>query len=759
MNMEEQILKLLQERYFLKNEKSWEDIAKRVSSIFPEIYDDILNKNFIPSSPTLMNCNTNGERIGTLSSCFPMNLVDSIEGIFESLGECAKVTKYAGGIGIDASNLRSSNESIKGIGGRKSSGALSFINIFNSMLDGISQMGTRRGAGMVLLSIYNPDILKFIHAKTDETKFNRFNFSIKIPNSFYDRLEKEPNSIHLVKNIVDKQNYPLMNEHGKEVSTKELWDIIINQSYKTAEPGIFNESMAFERCTVTNINKNVICNPCSEFTGIPYQSCNLGSINLSHLINKKNEFDWIRFENIISNATLFLNKIIDNNNYPINKIKDITTATRPIGLGVMGLAHLFFKLKIPYNSKKALSLTNDIFKYLTLKSMQKSVELAKDFGYYSAYDESIFLQANRRFFENKEKFYNIDIEKLIKDIKKYGVYNSSNTSIAPTGTISYLCNTSGGIEPIFSLLYSRKIEKENKEYEIVNIFDPVFKQYLDENFLEKEQKIIIDEIKNNNGSCQKSSIIPEEIKKIFVTANDLKPIEHLDLLECVANNISLSVSKTINLPENISIKEVSDVFLEAHKKGIIGVTIFREGSRKAILSSQKDNPNRLSPKRPKSLPCHVYKIKVQGNDWRVFVGLLDNKPYEIFSGKVQIVDLPSSMESGIITKIKKGVYQFEYNNEVLIKDITTIFQSTDQEALTRQISTNLRHSIPIEFIVEQLSKSYGTISDFNKSIVRALKKYIKDNVKSSIKCSSCDTIMVYQEGCVTCPNCGISHCG
>jgi len=766
--MKESILKLLKDRYFLPNEDSWEQLAERVGKIYDPITEYVKNMMFVPSTPTLMNANTRGKRVGTLSSCFPMNIEDSIEGIFDSLKEAALVTKYGGGVGYDFSNLRSEKEFVKGIGGRMSSGPLPFIKIFNEMLDGVQQGGSRRGAGMALLDIEHPSILAFIKEKQNLGTCNRFNFSIKVSDQFYKDLDKNPDKIHKVK-LIDGKFVDLLDEIEKPVTVKQLWDLIIDCAWTTAEPGLFNRDIAFRQCTVTNIDKTVICNPCSEFSDIPYSSCNLGSINLSKLVFN-GVFNWNVFSVLIGLATRFLDSVIDHNKFPIKKIEFITKKIRPLGLGFMGLAHCLYKMKIAYNSKEAYKFAETMSRYLTLRSMQESVELAKEAGTsYPAFDYDLFMTANKRFFI-EDKCQEIDVKKLVHDIKKFGIRNSSQTSIAPTGSISTICMVSGGMEPLFALTYARKIEKLNKEYDILYVSDPIFDEYLNENFTQEQKTKILQEVADDKGSCRKCKDIPEEWKKIFVVASDLNPIEHLDILQSVAINTSLSVSKTINLPNSCSKEEIGNVYREAHKRGVIGVTVYRDGCREGILVHNLKDEEIINyhdaPKRPKSLPCHVYRISVfnkvsqESEKWIVFVGLFKNHPYEVFAGKVELVDLMSSIEEGAITKVKSGIYQFEYNGEVLIKDIRSIFHSDVHEALTRLISSCLRHGVRPEFINEQLSKSDGNIVDFNKAIIRAFKKYIKEQETGQL-CPKCNNKMIYAEGCVKClnPECGFAKCG
>ena len=775
--MQDKILKLLSERYFLKNEKTWDDIAKRISAIYPESYEYIKNMEFIPSSPTIMNLNTKGERKGTLSSCFPMDIEDSIEGIMEAMKECALVTKAGGGCGYPWSKLRGHIELVKGVNAN-SSGVLPFIQIFDSVLDGILQGGKRRGAGSSLLSIYHSDILKFIDAKKDIKKFNRSNFSIDIDDLFYKILKNNPDKTFKIRTVVDEKEYDLKDENGKIYSYKDLWNKIIDSAWLCAEPGIFNGSIAFNRCTCTNINKMVVPNPCFEFCHIPYNSCNLGSINVSKLVTVNGfvNFDWDKFKKIIDMATVYLNKIIDNNTFPIDKIKDVTKKSRPIGLGLMGLSHLFYKLNISYDSEKAEDFTKEMIRYMTLESMLVSVEKAKNKGKaYEYFDYNTFMSANERFF-TKDKCREIDVEQLKRDIKKYGCYNSSQTSIAPTGSISFLADCSSGIEPVFALAYTRKIEKLNKEYEIVTICDSIFEEYITNNYLHEKDKIL-EYVSKNNGSCKGCNELPKSVQDIFVVAGNIDKEWHLKILAAVANNVSLSVSKTINLPSDATKRQIADIYIKAHEMGIIGVTVYRDGCREGILnhidggikpeSVQRHN----APKRPEKLPCDIHEIRVEGEQYLVMVGFLNGTIYEMFVTKDYKFIKLEGHTTGIIKKIKdknKKDKMTYYNlivndsekdeEKTVIKNIGKVSKSI-YGSLSRAISTELRHGVPLQIVVDQLNKTEG-FTEFDKIVSRILKHYIKEGeeVLTSEVCPECGGKLRYHDGCKSCP-CGWWKCG
>ena len=776
--MESAIQKLLRERYYLPSENTWNDIATRVSAIYPPILDDIKSKAFIPSSPTLMNANTQDERKGTLSSCFTMKIEDSIEGIFNSIKEGAIVTKASGGVGYDFSILRSSNEGIKSLFNRPSSGPIPFMLMFNQMLDGIQQGGVRRGAGMGMLRITHPNILDFIRIKNNKGVMERLNLSVKMTDEFYEQLKTNPNTTHQVI-YKDKTKCDLL-DNGKPVTVKQLWNEIIEYAWKCAEPGLINEDIAKRQCTVTNESDEILTNPCSEFVNIPYASCNLGSINLTKCI-VNGMFDWAEFHRLIRNATRFLNNVIDVNDFPLEKIKDVTLRVRPIGLGAMGYAHMLYMMGIPFNSLTANQLCNDIFNMLTLVSMSESCTIAEETGQsYPSYDYDLFMKANERFFnlnslqgDTNEKI--LFVSNLKERIKKTGVANSCFTSIAPNGSIGYIADmTTGGIEPVFALTYARRIEKLDKQYEIVYITDPVFGKYLDDNYDEKTRIKILAQVSDSKGSCQNVKEIPEADRKVFVVASDLTPMEHLDSLAIVARNTSLSVSKTINLPANATREEISEVYLKAHSMGIIGVTVYRDGCREGVLVHNVDKDNKQmivknnAPIRPKSIPCHVYRVSIfnkttnLSEKWIIFVGLLNDEPYEIIAGKINGHDFDVDITEGEMVKTKldgKKVYQFVCNGYVLCDDVCGTYLNELREYATRLMSLALRHGSGVEHLQSVLRKS-GTIVDFNQAIVRAISKYVK-NFNSKERCPRCNSDLRYVEGCVKCssPDCSYSRCG
>ena len=776
LKLEPHIENILKERYYLKTETSWEQTAKRLSCLYPKMYDYILQRRFIPSTPTLMNLNTNGERKGTLSSCFILDIEDSIDEIMNSMKDAAFVTKAAGGVGYNFSKLRGSNENVKTISAN-SGGVMAFIQIFDSVLDGVRQGGRRRGAGMSMLSVYHPDILTFIDAKAGDTKkYTRSNFSVNPDSNFYETLKKTPHKIFKTRNVVDKKENDLVDGNGTVYTYKMLWDKIIHNAWSSAEPGIFNGDIAADRCSCKHITRNVFCNPCSEYTHIPYTSCNLSSFNVASFV-KDGEFNWKEFEGAVGDAVIYMNGIIDKNDYPIEKIRKETLAVRPIGMGVMGVAHLLYLLQIPYDSVEAYKLIEKLLKYQTLVAMKKSMEMSKETGKtYEYYDYNTFMDANARFF-GSDMFMNVDVAKLKSDIKKYGIYNSCLTSIAPTGTISYIADCSGGIEPVFGLVFTRKIEKENRNYEKVYLVDNIFKKYVEANYKDKSDKIY-EYVSNNNGSCQGCEMLSKKEQSIFKVSGDITPDWHLKILAAAANNINLSVSKTINLPKDCSEKEIGEVFLKAYELGIIGVTVYRDGSREGVLIHNDNVPNVLpdhierhnAPKRPVDLQCDIHEMTVMTDGKKdrfvALVGKLAGTVYEIFVTKDPKNKLDfNKHKTGIIRKVKKGRYDLIIVNgeeKIYIEDMSKTFGGK-MGTLSRLASMSLRHGTPLPIVVDQLAKGVdGTMLDFEKCVARVLKHYIQDGerVVTSETCPNCGKKLIYVEGCKACSDkeCGWSKC-
>lgn len=767
--MKQAIQKLLKERYYLPHENEWNHIADRVSAIYPPIGLMLRRKEFIPSSPTLMNANTGGLRKGTLSSCFIMGIEDSIgtehskESIFDSLKETAIVTKACGGVGYVFSRIRSEGEIIKSIG-RPSSGPIPFMHMFNSVADGMTQGGARKGAIMGQFDVEHPQILDVIKEKHGKKVLQRINISIRLGDDFYKQLKEHPFSNFYVKDLSGVST-ALYSTNGDPLTISDVWNEIVEYAWQNGDPGIFNKDIATRQCSVVSIGAYVASNPCAEFTGIPYSSCNLGSVNMAMMlkqINSKWVVDYTKLDRTVRTATRFLNAVIDVNDFPLEKIKEIALKIRPIGLGVMGVAHMFYLLEIPYNSSEALLLEEQLMHRITTISMEESVNMSIETGMcYPAFDYDEYMRANERFFEPKEWWTEEDhdrIDALRYNIYEHGIMNSCNTSIAPTGTISFISGTilalnsgtSGGIEPVYSLVGSRKIEKTGGEYETVYMVDSVFDDYLYSNFDLEKIAIILEKVSKNKGSCQGITEVPEYWQKIFVTAQDLTPDEHLNMLGVVARNTSLSVSKTINLPNNATRKQISDVYLRAHELGIIGVTVYRDRCRDQILTAGEENiPEEVKLMRPPYLEADFHSTTIHGQKFAIVVGLYNKQPYEVFALKMTV---KHKDRKGQLVKVSKTRYDFVADT-LTIENINVT--QPEEKAITLMASMSLRHGVPITSVIKTITKASDNVTDFASAIVRVLKKYIKEEYQV---CPECGEKLIFTDGCTSCSNCGFSKC-
>lgn len=538
---------VLKSRYFLRDEKSgvienFEQLSYRVSrsiaevdKLFDNFYpvhktidifqDLIFNLKFLPNSPTLMNA---GTKNGQLAACFVLPIEDSLKSIFDTLKFTAIIHQSGGGTGFSFSKLRPKGDVVSSTHG-VSSGPVSFMKIFDMATSIIKQGGKRRGANMGILRVDHPDILEFISCKESTEAFKNFNISVGLTKEFLIAL-KDKVDIKLVN--------PRTKKVEKSISAKEIFDNIVYYAWKTGDPGIINLDIINSTNPTPALGQIEATNPCGEQPLLPYESCTLGSINLTKFI-KNGSIDYDELSKTVSHAVHFLDNVIELNKYPIKRIENVTKKTRKIGLGVMGFADLLILLNIPYESQSALNLANDLMKFITEMAVMKSRELAKKRGAFPAFPKSIYAKRG----EPERR-------------------NATVTTIAPTGTISIIAGVSSGIEPVFSFILKRNIM--DKEYEEVH---PIYDRYI------KEGKTID--------------------KKVFVTAHEISPLWHLRIQEAFQKHTENAVSKTINLPENAKEDEVREIFLTAIEANLKGVTVYRDRSRpKQTLNFCNINPEK-----------------------------------------------------------------------------------------------------------------------------------------------------------------------
>lgn len=550
----EELLSLIEER--------WDMLYENVIDVFFQV---MANRYFLPNSPTLMNANA---PLGQLSACFVLPVYDSIESIFESLKNTALIHKSGGGTGFNFSKLRPKGDVVKSTSG-VASGPVSFMRIYDVATDVIKQGGKRRGANMGILRVDHPDIVDFIYAKSEEGVFKNFNISVAVTDEFMEAVEKGA-EFRLVN--------PRTGQPVQEVNARYLFDMIVYNAWRSGDPGMIFIDTINRHNPTPHLGVIEATNPCGEQPLLPYESCNLGSINLERMVKfeeGKWVVDWRKLREVVRVATHFLDNVIDANQFPIPEIEEKTLMTRKIGLGVMGWANMLFRLGIPYDSEEAIDLARRIMEYINYHSKLMSAELAKVRGSFPAFKSSIYDSDNPRMpfeAEGEAKHYTLDWSRVREAVKKYGIRNATTTTVAPTGTISIIAGTSSGIEPVFALVYSRNVLGGVRLFEVNTVLEDVL----------KERGIYNDEVMaevSKTGTISHIESLPEDVRRVFVTALEISVDWHVRMQAAFQEFTDNAVSKTINLRPDASPEDVKKAFLLAYRLGCKGITVYRYGSK------------------------------------------------------------------------------------------------------------------------------------------------------------------------------------
>ena len=701
-------LEILNKRYFLKDKdgnviEDWDKLCKRVSNAVakdePEkerdewakkYYDLIYNLKFLPNSPTLMNAGTPD---GMLSGCFVLPIEDNMNSIMDAVKHAALVHKSGGGTGFSFGKLRPKNSIVKSTSG-VASGPVSFMRMINGVTEEIKQGGRRRGANLGSLPVHHPDIIDFINCKKDTSKITNFNISITVTDEFMEAVKKDGEY-----DIID----PRTQKTIKRIKAKPVFDLIVNNAWESGEPGL----LFIDRINRDNLYGTYeTTNPCGEVPLLPYESCNLGSINLFCYVNEKG-FDFEQLKKDVHIIVRFLDSIVSINNYPLEEIKTATLFTRKIGLGIMGLADAFIEMGTEYGDKNSIYLAENIMGYIKIEADKASVELATKKG------ESLVSQKLRKEKQSKTPIRNIQ-----------------TTVIAPTGTISLIAGASSGCEPIFSVGYIRKVVGSKD----MKIFNPLFLNALKENNIELT-KDLEDKILSQNSIADIKEI-PEKIRKLFKTAMDVSFEEHIKMQAALQKSVDGGISKTINLPNSATKSDVAKAYLLAYELKCKGITVYRDGSRPMQILSTKQEEKTSYRHRVKVTQGVTEKINTPLG--KLYLTVNKNKqedidPVEVF---IQIGKSGSDIKA--------------YN-----------------EAVGRLISLCFKYKIPVKDIVKQLKgikgeetifcegAKYGSIIDL---VGRKLENYIiKDKEVEKMKCPECGTILILEERCAKC-SCGYSKC-
>ena len=579
--------------------KKFDHYAEKVEEYFVLMTQQV----FLPNSPTMMNA---GGRLGQLSACFVLAMPDDMAGIMKSTSDAALIFKSGGGVGINYSDLRQEGDIVASTSG-VASGPVSFMNIINTVTEVVKQGGKRRGANMGIIDAWHPDIEKFITNKTEAGILENFNVSVGIEADFWNALVNTEDGKYMLRS-------PKNREPIREINAHQLIDLIAMSAWKSAEPGLIffdkiNQYNVFAKARGSPLRAT---NPCGEQSLYPYESCNLGSINLVKLVKRKAdgefEFDWQKYEETIRKTTRFLDNIIDVNNYPVNEIDVASKESRRIGLGVMGVADLLYKLLIPYNSKEGYEMQSKLSEALTYYSMEESVALAKTRGEFPLCSKTEFPEGKipiAAYYEKPKSVHSYDWDALISKIKKHGIRNVLTTTVAPTGTLSMIADCSNGMEPTFALVFEKRVTFGRFFYT-----NKIFQQVLRENGLYSEE--LLAKIADNYGSVKGIPEIPEWMQKIFVTAMDIHWSDHLCAQAVWQDWIGNAIAKTINMPYDVSVDDVKATYLLAHEMGLKGITVYRDRSRhEQVLHMTSKNAKKTFETRPSEIVTDFVNTKIK----------------------------------------------------------------------------------------------------------------------------------------------------
>jgi len=715
------------------------DENANISATEERFFQMMVNLEFMPNSPTLMNA---GRELQQLSACFVLPVEDSMESIFEAVKDTALIHKSGGGTGFSFSRLRAVGSKVNSTNG-VSSGPVSFMRVFDAATESVKQGGTRRGANMGILRVDHPDIMDFITCKMDGKTFTNFNISVALTNEFMEAVDAGRDY-----DLID----PTSGKRERSLNARNVMDSIVSCAWKNGDPGIIFIDRINRDNATPHLGQMESTNPCGEQPLLPYESCNLGSINLAKYV-KDGQIDYTALKEVTHEAVHFLDNVIDMNNYPIKKIADMTRGNRKIGLGIMGFSDVLVQMGIAYNSDKAIQTAEEIMSFINNESKKASEELAEKRSSFPNFKGSIF-----------------DKKKTSKSSGK--MRNATTTTIAPTGTISIICNSSSGIEPIFALSYIRNVMDNDKLVEVNPLFEKVAKE---RGFYSKE---LMEKVAYHGGVSELKEV-PADVRRVFVTAHEVSPEWHLRMQAAFQAHTDNAVSKTVNFPNSATKEDVKKAYMLAYHLGCKGVTIYRDGSRdgqvlstgattsgKKVDVSKVAEPHKHMRPRPNVVTGSTQRIPTGcGNIYVTVNEDEDGSPFELF------------------TQIGKAGG----------------CAASQTETIGRLVSLALRSGIDVEDVIKQLRNischqpiwdNGGRILSCADAIGKALERHHKKEFSNNVKpvavqegaakpktaegngngsspasaiataaaCPDCGSGMEYASGCFYCRSCGYSKC-
>lgn len=700
-----------------------------------QFYDMMTSREFMPNSPTLMNA---GRPLGQLSACFVLPVEDSMADIFDTVKYAALVHQSGGGTGFSFSRLRPEGSIVRSTGG-VASGPVSFMKVFNAATEAVKQGGTRRGANMGMLRVDHPDILKFIDCKENNDEINNFNISVAITDKFMEAVKAGT-------------EYELINPHSGEVSgtldARTVFDKIVDAAWRNGEPGVvFIDEMNRYNPTPA-LGEIESTNPCGEQPLLPYEACNLGSINLGLCVSEDDgipTIDYDRLSRIVRTAVHFLDNVIDVNRYPLPKIDENTRKTRKIGLGVMGFADMLLKLGVPYNSVEAEKAAEEVMSLIQSEGRAASAELAAERGVFPAWKESVF------------------------GIENLPVRNATITTIAPTGTISIIADASGGCEPMFAYAFTKNVMDGDKLL--------VCNDFLVEKL--KEAGVYSEALMHRiaeEGTLAHIPEIPAEIRRVFVCAHDISPEWHIRIQAAFQKYTDNAVSKTINFPNSATREEVKEAYMLAYKLGCKGTTVYRDGSRDSQVlttgTAKEEKPLEIPPSlfgniMPRPRPGMTWgateKMKIGCGSLFITVNRDENGICEVFTSTGKGGGCPSQSEATarlVSIALRSGISQ---------KEILAQLKGIRCPSTVRQQGMKCT-SCPdaIARTIEKMSKILGTETmGINPDLIEEEKPAPQPSSKGNkpilgaddrLHCPECGKVLRHEGGCTVC-DCGFSHCG